>query len=544
MRVLAVIPARGNSKGIPRKNVRLLCGKPMIAYVIHNALACNRITDTVVSTDDDEIASVAACWGAEVLMRDPKLAEDATTLDPVIADAVARMEAQKNTAYDLVVTLQPTSPTLRAETLAGALDSFEASGADTLISVVNRPHLAWSKDPNGYFPLYENRVNRQQLPPQYQETGAFLITRRAFVTPGSRIGPRVSVFELPEDEAVDIDTKQDWIVSESILSKKTIVFRTDGHKALGMGHIYHCLTLAYHLTGHDLLFVTKEQYPEGLQKLQDRFMPVRTVPTDEAFFDLLADLQPDIVVNDCLDTQAAYMRRLKKLVPRVVTIEDLGPGARYADVVINALYEGRPSDPPHFYSGERYISLRDEFMTAAPKPFSARAGELAILFGGTDPSNNTQKAYRVAQRLHADFPDLRMTVIAGLGYDCEANGVVSRQELNITVVRDVKRISELLRQADLAITSQGRTVYELAVLGVPSIVLAQNEREQKHTFAQMKHGFLNLGLGCRVTEETLENTLRWLIGSPQIRREMRENMLRCRLLEGTQREIRLILGTY
>ena len=99
-----------------------------------------------------------------------------------------------------------------------------------------------------------------------------------------------------------------------------------------------------------------------------------------------------------------------------------------------------------------------------------------------------------------------------------------------------------MKNADIAFTSQGRTIYELAVLGVPSIVLAQNEREQLHTFAQMDNGFLNLGLGKDVSEEVIKNTFDWLVNTPYIRREMRELMLKNELKNGLKNEIKIILN--
>ena len=99
------------------------------------------------------------------------------TLDPVIYDAVCTMEKKKGIQYDVVITLQVTSPLLSSDTLDKALESFLASSDDTYISVVNKPHLSWTKKDGCYVPNYEKRLNRQQLPPNYLETGAFLITR-------------------------------------------------------------------------------------------------------------------------------------------------------------------------------------------------------------------------------------------------------------------------------------------------------------------------------------------------------------------------------
>lgn len=546
MEILAVIPARGGSKGIPRKNVRLIGGKPLIYYAIHNAQQCGLITDVAVSSDDEEILTIAENYHAVALNRSSALAQDAVTLDPVIFDAVEQMEKRENKRYDIVITLQPTSPVLRCETLTAAVREFIDRDADTYISATNKPHLSWSKDEEGrFFPLYKERLNRQQLPPNYLEAGAFLITRRKNVTPNSRLGKSISVYELPESEAIDIDSPADWIVCESILGKKRIVLRADGYKQIGMGHIYHCLTLAYNLVGHEIMFVSRSDCAEGIQKIKDSFMPLTIVRDDQEFFRFLKEYQPDIVVNDCLDTSAEYMKTLKQLCKRIVTIEDMGEGTRYADVVINALYAGKENpEHCHVYSGEKYICLRDEFLISEPKPFSPEVKTVLSLFGGTDPSNMTSVIYQLAGKMHQKYPDVRFIFLAGIGYDCEKNGIVTQAEENIFVVKDAKYVSAYMRQADLAFTSQGRTVYEFAAMGVPAIVLAQNEREQLHTFAQMNNGFLNLGLGKDVRQETIERSFEFLMNTPQLRSEMRALMLARgqELKNGVHREVKLILG--
>lgn len=543
MKILAVIPARGGSKGIPRKNVRLMAGKPLIYYAINNAQKCNMISDVAVTSDDEEILAIADNYGAIALHRSPELAKDAVTLDPVIFDAVKQMEERNGYKYDVVVTLQPTSPVLTSQTLKNALENFVETNAETFISAVNKPHLSWGKNEEGYYPLYEKRLNRQQLPPNYLEAGAFLITRREFVTDNSRMGKKISVYEIPESESVDIDAVSDWIVCESVLNRKKIVLRADGYKLIGMGHIYHCLTLAYNLIGHDVMIVTKKGCDEGIRKLETSNMPYTIIEDDDGFFRFLSEYKPDIVVNDCLDTTAEYIKRLKTLCDRVVTIEDMGEGVRYADAVINALYSGEQMEG-HIYSGEDYICLRDEFIISSPKEFSPEVKNVIALFGGTDPSNLTSAVFKLAKEMHPRYPDIKFTIITGLGYDCDKNKISTDPENNITVVKDAKFVSNYMKQADIAFTSQGRTVYEFAAMGVPAVVMAQNEREQLHTFAQMENGFFNLGLGKDVSLDTLERSFEFLVNTPQLRASMRGLMLKHehRLKGGIQHEVNLILG--
>src|ERR687888_2652879 len=134
VQVLALIPARGGSKGIPRKNLATLAGRPLLAWTIDAALGSRAVTRTVVSTEDDEIAEAARSLGAEVLTRPPELADDDTPMQPVIAHALGELGAP-----DVLVLLQPTSPLRRAEHVDEAVELLVATGADSLLSVVEGP---------------------------------------------------------------------------------------------------------------------------------------------------------------------------------------------------------------------------------------------------------------------------------------------------------------------------------------------------------------------------------------------------------------------
>jgi CMP-N-acetylneuraminic acid synthetase len=541
MNILAVIPVRGESKGIPRKNMRLMAGKPLVYYSVRNALACDGITDVAVTTDDDEIKDYTDLFdGVMTIDRDVSLAGDDTTLDPVVYDALIRAEKANGTVYDAVITLQATSPLLKIETLNSAVSFFKASGFDTLISVVNDPHLAWSGSKENAAPLYKERVNRQSLPGYYAETGAFLITKRHCVTETSRIGKTVGVYEVDCDEAVDIDGALDWVQCETAINRKKIVFRADAYKELGMGHIYNCLTLAYSMTEHEVMFVCDKKYSIGIEKIKAANFPCVTVGNDDEFYRYLSDNKSDIVVLDQLNTEAGYIKKLKSLVNRVVTMEDLGPGINYADAVINALYE-EEHYLSHVYSGKDYICLRDEFLIETPKPFSPEVKEVFVMFGGADPSNLTKKVYDMALALHEQ--GYNFTFAAGMAYDYEASGVRESENAKILVFQDVKRLSRYMKKADIAFISQGRSAYEIASLGIPAIVMSQNERERTHTFAQMENGFLNLGLGASVTADTLMNTFKWLEQTPQIRAEMRALQLRHDLKSGVERVKKIVLGS-
>lgn len=534
MKILAIIPARGGSKGIPRKNIRLMNGKPLIYYAINNALKSKYITDVVVSTDDEEIKYISELCGANVLIRPEELANDKATLDPVIYHAVTTLEEKNKEKYDIVITLQPTSPLLTVETLDNALGEFINSDYDCYISAINSPHLSWTKKDQQIVPNYKERLNRQQLPANYLETGAFFFSRRNIVSENSRIGGKISIFEIPENEAVDIDNASDWIVCESKLRRKKIILRCDGYKNIGMGHIYHCITLAHNLIEHDVILVTNKNCREGLEKIKSSNLKYIEIDNNEDFFEYLRNNEIDIVVNDCLDTSSDYIKTLKTLSKKVVSIEDMGDGTKYADVVINALYDD--CNISNAFTGEKYVCLREEFLISKPKELKDKVENVVVLFGGTDPSNLTKKVYMLARK--EKYKHIKFTFICGIGssFDIDIN------DENIVVLRNVKNISEYMFNADLAFTSQGRTVYELASLGVPSIVMAQNEREKLHKFAYMNNGFVNLGLGEETSVQTLENTFDWLIETPYIRKEMHDLMLQHDLKHGIRNELDLILN--
>lgn len=528
MRILALIPARGGSKGIPKKNLRLMNGKPLIAYAIENAKKSKYIKDVFVTTDSKEIEEVSKVYGAAVIKRDNELSSDLVTLDPVIYHAMLEAEKETGKFYDVVITLQPTSPLLNVDTLDSAIKYFISGNFETVISVVNKPHLAWGVKDSELVPLYSERKNRQELPPQYLETGAFVISKRKVVVPESRIGSKTSVYEISEVESIDIDDRNDWLLAENLLKRKKIIFRVEGYLKLGLGHIYNCLTLAFSMMEHDVLLVISKNSGEGIEKIKASNLPYRIIESDAEIDALINEFKPDIWVNDCLDTDEKYMRHLKSMIPRVISIEDLGSGIKEADAVINALYDD--VQQTNVYSGWEYVCLRDEFQIESPNIFN------------TDPANLNKTLYEIILKIIDKYKNIKFEFITGLGYKNKENGVVTREEKNIFVYPDVPRVTKYMRKADLAITSQSRTIFELAAMRIPSIVLSQNEREQTHFFAQMENGFLNLGVGAKVDSVLIENTLEWLVSTAIVRKNMYEIMGKYDLRKGLKRVKNIILG--
>ncbi len=540
-RVLIVIPARGGSRGIPGKNVRMMLGKPLISYAIACGKASKYNPTVIVTSEDEKIKVIARKFGAGTVDRPKELSGDNVTLDPVIFHAVNEMEKQ-NGNFDIVITMQPTTPTLTTGTLDNAIDYFCENGFDTVISGVNDPRLSWRNENGKYVPNYKARVNRQYMPEDIKETGAFVITKREFVKESGRFGNNISIFKMPEIEACDIDTPDDWCIAELKLRRKKVIIRVDGYKKIGMGHIYRGLQIADSLTDHDVLFVLDEKSDLGIEKITNSKYHFVTVKGVEEFENIVDEQKPDIIINDILNTDKDYINRFKKKA-RIVNFEDLGPGAEAADATINDLYE--PSEGlkgDNIYWGSKYYIMRDEFLMASPSEYREKVSEILVIFGGTDPCNLTYKTIESLNSMPLD--GIHVTVITGLGYsnqDALLSAIQSSSH-NIEILQDVASVSEYMEKADLAISSQGRTMLELASVGVPTILMAQNPREKLHNFGNIRNGFLNLGLGSEVDILTLSNTIQWLIGYPQIRKNMHGEMLCNDLKRGMDRVRKIIFG--
>ena len=338
-KILAIIPARGGSKGIPRKNIRFLNRNPLIAYIIRTAKSSKYIDKTIVTTDDKEIGNIAYIFGAdEIIERPAKLAEDQTTLDPVIFHAMNKFEETLQDTFDIIITLQPTSPLLQSETLDKAIEKFVEKNSSTVISVVPKRHLFWEKKEDKLSPYYPKRLNRQELDPVYFETGGFVISKKEIVTADTRMVEPLDIHEVSEWEGIDIDNYLDWSLAEKILSRKKFLLRVDGDFDIGMGHIYRMISIANNLLEHDVKFVIKKSSNLGLEKVYSHNFTVIEIEEENEFFKIIEKEDPDIILLDILDTKEEYLRQIKAFNPLLVTFEDLEGGLTEADLVFNALY--------------------------------------------------------------------------------------------------------------------------------------------------------------------------------------------------------------
>lgn len=229
MRILGLIPARGGSKGVPGKNIKLLAGKPLIYYTIEASKRAGLITETVVSTDSREIAAVAEGYGAEVpFLRPPELATDTASSVDVVIHAVEFLK-NKGKVFDAVCLLQPTYPFREDGFIDKAVKIFMENDPDSLISVLPlpdkyNPHWIFEKGQSNFLRIATGEKEiikrRQELPEAFYRDGSVYITKTdVLINEHSLYGGKIGYIVSDVSRYVNIDTIEDWEKAEALAEK-------------------------------------------------------------------------------------------------------------------------------------------------------------------------------------------------------------------------------------------------------------------------------------------------------------------------------------
>ena len=206
--VVAVIPARGGSKRIPRKNLTPIAGKPLVVHSIKHALQSKRVSRVLVSTDDSKIAAVSHRAGAEVVIRPKDISGDEATSESAIAHALDQLSGEP----DLVVFLQATSPVRRRFDIDRAIEQLERDELDSIFSACTNNKLLWQVGPGGPRSLnydYRSRKREQEFHPEFRENGSLYVFKPGILrAEHNRIGGRMGVYVMPEWASFQVD--QPW----------------------------------------------------------------------------------------------------------------------------------------------------------------------------------------------------------------------------------------------------------------------------------------------------------------------------------------------
>ena len=541
-----LITARAGSKTIPKKNIRELAGKPLIVHVIETIGEIADKEQIIVSTDDDDVKEIVK-EVATIHDRSKQNAEDISTLDDVAVEVAKFLKYEHGASEeDVLITCQVTSPFISKEILIEAIEIHQNEDVDTVLSVKDDRHLRWTIEGDKAVPLYEKRVNRQQMKPVYGETGGLLSSTIGHIlNQKTRIGDNISIIEVDEKEGLDIDTYADWALAEYWANKLKICIRVDGAKDLGFGHLYRCLAIAQNIHAHEVCFITQNAngYELGLEFLKRHHYPIIEIESNGNFLDLLSKIKPDILINDILDTEEEYMAALQKFGCFIVNFEDLGKGNRLADIVVNDLYPDIYPQKNHWYGVEHAIlNPNFEMVECRPEP-TGIVNHILIAYGGTDPANLTEKAILALQQI--GFED-KITIILGPGHSHYKSVKEQAGKLNadVTLLQNVSNMAALMKEADLALTSAGRTVTELMTVGVPTITMCQNNREMRHNHASSTFGIVNLGFGSSISPDVLAEHITIFMEDVSLRKDMYSRMLSAVKNRSNSAIVSKILDTY
>ncbi len=453
----------------------------------------------VVSTEDPEVASVAKVHGYEVHDRDPNLAMDDVPVAAVAESVVADLDYAGP-----VLIAQPTCPFVSKETLGRLINYLATTPTVDGEQIGPKVEAVTLAQKNTHILRDHGRrseaVNRQDM----SDHLAFEVGVRAFAAgvPFDTV-PTYEVY-VEGREAFDIDTIHDLRAAQTI--RRTIEFAVTGNERVGSGHVKRCLDLANELQHHDVWFSDTNDSDDWVsERIVEAGWRVRLPRTHGTA----------LVIIDQLDTTTEQVAGYKANGSKVVTIEDMGEGARDADLVVNALYfRGDHLKPETTYNqewGPKWADLRPEFV-GLPSFKVWDTKRVLVMFGGTDPSGLGEQVVKLLE-----------------------GSVSTPGRFDVTWVEPHAKVSvawEMMNH-DLLITSAGRTVYEAAAVGIPTIVIAQNARETSH--AHLGVGNLYLGVGSVVTDDQIVQTVDRLLQDHVLRQELSDMSRRSVDGKGLQR---------
>jgi len=511
---LAVLPARGGSRRIERKNLILVAGAPLIGWAIRIVRESGAFDRVVVSTDDPEIADVARRWGAELpFLRDPALADDYASTTDVLVDALTRV-ADGATA-GVAACVYPTALLADPERLAEAVQWMRDPTVDSVMTVTAfpvSPARAWRIAPNGCLMAIDPEAmatRTQDLVPAWQDAGQWYVVRTQQVL-GARemLGRYCRPMQLPAMEAQDIDTPDDLALAtwkhgrlaRWMRRKTDVLFRVDCGPGIGTGHVFRCLAIAEVLQARGLSVVMhmSDPSPALVQRAEAIGVVVEVLP-DEARLSWCEDASWCLrhapapgqgllwVVVDHYELDHRWHAALRSTGARILVVDDLGGRPLDADIILNQVplervhsaCEAQVIGQPRLLFGPRWTLLRREFQAVELMRRQRRPGTppAVLLFcGGEDHKGLTTTALDALSRRPAEVEPL---VLLGHAYPHPESVVERCERLGVVCHVAHPQPSTLLGQVDVVVATCGMFALEAHACGLPLVLVSVSDIQQE-----------------------------------------------------------------
>jgi len=288
-----------------------------------------------------------------------------------------------------------------------------------------------------------------------------------------------------------------------LVEQRRTLIQVIANKKIGLGHVYNILTILPYFKKDAILIVMNKKNSLGSYTFKNKSYNVKIFENQSQLFTIIKNFNPNIIINDILNTKESFIQKLKKMNCFVVNFEDLGAGSNYANLVFNPIYYQKSTTTKFF--GEKYACVRDEFRK---KWMKYPKKSIVITFGGVDPRKLTLRLLKILQK---HKPEYKIFVIIGndFSHKKQVSAMIKKLKqngLNIKEIIKSDTISQFIDSSMFAITANGRTVFEVAARQVPIITISANQREESHVFSKKKKIGYHLGLYSKVTnQEILES---------------------------------------
>ena len=504
-----IIPAIKKNAVIPDQLVKKLNGETLIQRAINISKKISNDEDIFVITDSQEISLIAERNNLNCHFE-PNLNINTTS----ILRGLSFLFDDLSKRYNYFLLNRANAPLVDSTIINDAIHYFQENSEDLIVSVKKDTRRVFETNNGDLKSLFIDGKSSF-----YEEVNAFQISKfNSLKSQKTKTLP----FILPSDIAIEIDGYQSWWICEKLLKRKKIVFNVIGSNTIGMGHIFRSLSLAHEIIDHEVIFVCNEKHEIVVDEIASADYKVVSCKQVD-IIDSIIRLEPDLVVNDILNSEKKDILKLKKHNIKVVNFEDIGEGSQYTDLTINELYDDPVLDGSNYLWGHNFFFLRDEFSDAKPHDILEPIDSILITFGGTDQNNLSKHVLELVLPMCIEH-NIKVFIVCGSGYRHKKDlGIfIQNQEykkIQFTFSSGV--ISKIMEKTQLAISSNGRTVYELADMNIPSIIISHHEREGTHKFASFERGFINPGVyKGRETNKRIHESFEKLICDENYRKKL------------------------